>query len=802
MDNYLIYDLFSGVGFCNQLFSLETGIYLSNILKRKLILLVRCPLCHWGGSSWNFGKFVDFFDQSLFEHILPYGYEIHYRSYPDSVLKIMLDTDNYELMDNPSRFSHIVFVDKELDTPERKSELDMFLRCRSKYIFDISKFTKPYLHVTKSNAARCFSNFYTTEDNYKIMSRICECLTNLNPYLEKLKTELDFKFQNTVSIHFRFGDRKHSSEYIDKHSIQKFDKCCQQIDKVISKKELYVMCDRRDSIFLKKLEEKYDIIYVSDIVSKVINLIRDHREIVEFLLEMAICAKSDHFIGYEGSTVSHYIHYQHHLKGSRGYDYTERSIFYNKPHSWIHHNVYGAGIGWKVFFPDNITGMLPKLITLTNDGYIKLTENLLISLRPLGLHTKLKIYCIGEKCFQFFKENYPENEVESVYTSYKNINEFVEYRSIQNKDLEGKNKWAQITSYKIHVINLELVKGNDVIFTDGDIVFYKNPIPYLLSNIGDNELLIQNDETENIKKMCSGFFLMKSNPNTIAITNLNKINMSNFPNDQQYLRRCKTKHKFLPLDLFPHGMHFRKYKPSDPYIVHFNYDVGPGKINRMKQFKVWYIDTIDDKIGSYSPNSSKLNEYITTRSIKVKQGYMTDNFEHYCKFDKEVRKLLTYRDCRSILQIGFLAGHSAEYFLNLSNMVNVTSIDIGGFQSVSCGNIFLQTEYPNRTELITCKSCMGLDNLAKAGKKYDLILIDGSFDYQDIKMDIEKCKLVSKKDTLLIINNVLEDPKLDKYWTKQFSACWREFIASGFLKKISQFDASAGRGVAFANYTF
>jgi hypothetical protein len=26
---YLIYDLFSGVGFCNQLFSLETAIYLA-----------------------------------------------------------------------------------------------------------------------------------------------------------------------------------------------------------------------------------------------------------------------------------------------------------------------------------------------------------------------------------------------------------------------------------------------------------------------------------------------------------------------------------------------------------------------------------------------------------------------------------------------------------------------------------------------------------------------------------------------------------------------------------------------------
>jgi hypothetical protein len=35
---YLIYELFSGVGLCNQLFSLETAIYMANISKRKLIL--------------------------------------------------------------------------------------------------------------------------------------------------------------------------------------------------------------------------------------------------------------------------------------------------------------------------------------------------------------------------------------------------------------------------------------------------------------------------------------------------------------------------------------------------------------------------------------------------------------------------------------------------------------------------------------------------------------------------------------------------------------------------------------------
>ena len=57
----LIYELFSGVGFCNQLFSLETTIYLANISNRKLILLIKNPLCHCGHASWDYGYLLNFY---------------------------------------------------------------------------------------------------------------------------------------------------------------------------------------------------------------------------------------------------------------------------------------------------------------------------------------------------------------------------------------------------------------------------------------------------------------------------------------------------------------------------------------------------------------------------------------------------------------------------------------------------------------------------------------------------------------------------------------------------------------------
>ena len=51
----LYFELFCGVGFCNQLFSLETAIYMSNVLDAKLILLIKHPLVHCGRASWEYG---------------------------------------------------------------------------------------------------------------------------------------------------------------------------------------------------------------------------------------------------------------------------------------------------------------------------------------------------------------------------------------------------------------------------------------------------------------------------------------------------------------------------------------------------------------------------------------------------------------------------------------------------------------------------------------------------------------------------------------------------------------------------
>ena len=64
---YIIYEIFSGVGLCNQLFSLETSVYLANVLNRKLILIIKNPLAHCGKASWNYGYLLNFFNPGFMD---------------------------------------------------------------------------------------------------------------------------------------------------------------------------------------------------------------------------------------------------------------------------------------------------------------------------------------------------------------------------------------------------------------------------------------------------------------------------------------------------------------------------------------------------------------------------------------------------------------------------------------------------------------------------------------------------------------------------------------------------------------
>ena len=59
-----------------------------------------------------------------------------------------------------------------------------------------------------------------------------------------------------------------------------------------------------------------------------------------------------------------------------------------------------------------------KFCTLTNFGYRFYTDNLLKSLKLLNIDSLLDIHCADEKGYEYFKKNYPKNNVFNFNTKF------------------------------------------------------------------------------------------------------------------------------------------------------------------------------------------------------------------------------------------------------------------------------------------------------------------------------------------------------------------------------------------------
>lgn len=608
LSKVLIYELFSGVGFCNTLFSLETAIYFSNILKRKLILLVKFPLCDAGEHNWEFGHYLDLFSDKYKEY-LNYGFEIFYGDTDEKhiISKIYPLIQNSFKPFHEIRFSEFVFYDKN-DINIDYDQLKKFCNFRTPFAIDFKEWLKyPSIYMDVSNASRCFYNFYTNADNYFLMNNICKSLTILRKefyqYYDTLK--LPEKYN---TIHFRFGDKQMDKNmiYFLRQSIcSDDDDIWIQIDQHINKYfdtnlPFLIMTDRKDHVFFTKFFKNKKYIFTDDLINKekLTNLFNiKSTNVIEFLIQYLICCNSQKFMGSEQSTVSNYIHYIHYINNKPTNLLINRII---KPaslknYTWEENNFKGVTVSYWAFFPENIIKKKEnntQLITLANKGYIDYIENLLYFMETCNFSEKLKIYCLDEECYEFFSKKYKNNTIELINNN-QDLSEFITYIAPQEEDSEEKKRWAEIMKCKLLIINNELKNGNDTIYIDGDIVVFDNFINDLKIQISDFDLLIQNDEYPGWDKLCAGFLYFKSNEKTIKLTS--KENLPNYPewlNDQQFLRsiRHKLRYKYLDLNQYPNGQYWREFNPTNPKIIHYNHDISIGKIMRMKSFNHWSAD--------------------------------------------------------------------------------------------------------------------------------------------------------------------------------------------------------------------
>ena len=338
----LIYELFSGVGLCNQLFSLETAIYLANISNRKLILLIKNPLCHCGKSSWDYGYLLNFFTNEFLQY-LPNGFDVYYKSTPKDILDIINNKNKTHQFKYCDKFSNLVFIDKHLDTDENSNNIKDFCHYRKKEYLQFDELSEfEYFYINQTNASRCFYNFYTTNENYNLMYKICCSLKFIDFFYkcsEKIYSGLNNKNNNyNIFIHCRFGDLHRDKEFIERYNNDMIKNISNFYDghrTNLITPNMYLLYDNKNnSNFFEKIK-KYNPISVENLTKNYIetylnnnkmlynNIINIKNYVVaNAIIEMILCLKSDEFIGTVTSTFSHYIQFLRYQINKSYYNYS------------------------------------------------------------------------------------------------------------------------------------------------------------------------------------------------------------------------------------------------------------------------------------------------------------------------------------------------------------------------------------------------------------------------------------------------------------------------------------------------
>ncbi|XP_071851621.1 uncharacterized protein [Apostichopus japonicus] len=242
------------------------------------------------------------------------------------------------------------------------------------------------------------------------------------------------------------------------------------------------------------------------------------------------------------------------------------------------------------------TGLTPPtfvILTTTNSNFASIMDNWLESLRRLRVRYNITLMSEDNETFSYFARR--SNS---------------EFRVILSSDLItpgrlGRNipTYQQIIRKRTVYIYTLLKNGRDVLLSDVDTVWIKDPLPLIFKNYQHFDIWIAQGREPNFP--CPCFFYLKSIPRVIELV-LRWIQVLAYSEkvytDQNALAmllrspEVKVKVDYLGYELFPLGsQYFNDTWHTDHankvYIVHGNHlGRGEEKIAMFRKHGIWYLD--------------------------------------------------------------------------------------------------------------------------------------------------------------------------------------------------------------------
>lgn len=192
-----------------------------------------------------------------------------------------------------------------------------------------------------------------------------------------------------------------------------------------------------------------------------------------------------------------------------------------------------------------------------------------------------------------------------------------------------------------------------------------------------------------------------------------------------------------------------------------------------------------------------LNEYLIERGITELEGNISD-------VPAQQAELASFsKNAKTALEIGFNAGHSAEIMLQNNSDLNLISFDLGDHGYSLLGKQYIDMKYPGRHTLIIGDSRISIPKFIKdfPGKTFDLLFIDGGHEYEIAKADLENCKNLAHKESIVILDDTVMHPdNIICEFNIGPNKALIELESKKTLINVRCIDFAVGRGMSVAKY--
>jgi len=188
-----------------------------------------------------------------------------------------------------------------------------------------------------------------------------------------------------------------------------------------------------------------------------------------------------------------------------------------------------------------------------------------------------------------------------------------------------------------------------------------------------------------------------------------------------------------------------------------------------------------------------LNEYLAKNGIPyLNEGHM------YQKQANIIDTCVDWSKVKTILEIGFNGGHSADFFLSHRGVVSMVSFELQKEKHVIVGKKYIDEKYPGRHEMVWGDSTMTVPKFES--RKFDLIFIDGGHEVEVARADLNNCMRFAHPGTVVIMDDVMYEYTWAKKYTVGPTRAWQELIRNSVLEETFHFDITDGIGMSIGRY--